>query len=78
LGKAVASDHQHTRLLVEQGKHYKLGEVPLVPQPVRFSGRSSKHIQHVPMLGEHNEVVLTKMLGKTKEEIETLHQQGVI
>ena len=78
LGKAVASDHQHTRLLVEQGKHYKLGEVPLVPQPVRFSGSSSTHVQQVPMLGEHNELVLTKILGKTKDDIDRLHQNGVI
>ncbi len=72
------SDHQHTRLLVEQGKHYKLGEVPLVPQPVRFSGNSSNHVQQVPMLGEHNELVLTKILGKTKDDLDRLHQQGVI
>ena len=74
----MESDHQHTRLLVEQGKHDKLGEVPLVPQPVRFSGSSSTHVQQVPMLGEHNELVLTKILGKTKDDIDRLHQKGVI
>jgi len=49
-----------------------------VPQPVRFSGSSSTHVQQVPMLGEHNELVLTKILGKTKDDLDRLHQQGVI
>ncbi|MEE2717379.1 MAG: CoA transferase [SAR324 cluster bacterium] len=78
LGQAVESDHQQTRLLVELGTHRKLGDISLVPQPVRFSGSGYPHAQQVPMLGEHSDVILTELLGKTKDELAGLHQQGVI
>ena len=65
-------------LLIEQGIHSKFGKIPLVPQPVKFSGKGVQKPQHVPLLGEHTEAVLTKLLGKTKEEMNVLRQDGVI
>ena len=78
LGQAVESSHQETRKLIEQGIHSKFGKIPLVPQPVKFSGKGVQKPQHVPLLGEHTEAVLTKLLGKTKEEMNVLRQDGVI
>ena len=78
LGQAVASSHQQTRKLIEEGIHSKFGKIPLVPQPVRFSGKSVQNPQQVPLLGEHTEAVLRKLLGKTKDEMNVLRQDGVI
>ena len=78
LGQSVASSHQQTRKLIEERIHSKFGKIPLVPQPFRFSGKSVQNPQQVPLLGEHTEAVLTKLLGKTKDEMNVLRQDGVI
>ena len=78
LGQVVESEHQKTRHLIGQGQHGKFGEIPLVPQPVRFTGEGEEHPQHVPQLGEDTESVLAKLLGKTENELGTLHHKGVI
>jgi len=49
-----------------------------VPQPVRFNGKSVQNPQQVPLLGEHTETVLAKLLEKTKDEMNVLRQDGVI
>ena len=69
---------RQTRKLIEEGIHSKFGKISLVPQPVRFSGKSVQNPQQVPLLGEHTEAVLTKLLGKTKDEMNVLRQDGVI
>ena len=78
LGKVVDSEHQKARGLVSQGQHSKFGEIPLVPQPVRFTGEGEQHPQQVPQLGESTGTVLTELLGKTEDELDTLRQKGVI
>ena len=78
LGQAVESAHQQARNLVEPGNHGKLGRVPLVPQPVRFSGEGTAHHQQVPLLGEHTAQILAELLGKSEEEVATLSREGVI
>ncbi len=78
LGQAVESAHQQARNLVESGHHKKLGRIPLVPQPVRFSGEGASHDQQVPMLGEHTTQVLAELLGKSEEEIAVLSREEVI
>ena len=78
LSEVVDSEHQKTRGLVSQGQHGKFGKIPLVPQPVRFTGKGEQHPQQVPQLGENTESVLTELLGKTENELGTLRQKGVI
>ncbi len=78
LDQLLNSDHVRSRELITTGMHAKLGEVPLVPQPVRFSGVQRAIGQTVPMLGEHTEDVLRERLTLNDEDITALQNDGVI
>lgn len=58
--------------------HPKAGAIKLTGTHIKFSETKSSIRTPSPSLGEHNEELLTSMLGKSKEEIETLKQEGVI
>ena len=54
----VSSDHVRQRGLVVDGRHDTLGRIPLVPQPVRFSGTDDGPEPFAPTLGAHTDEVL--------------------
>ena len=58
--------------------HPKAGPIKLTGSHIKFSETKTAIRSASPGLGEHNEAILTSLLGKTKEEIETLKQEGVI
>ena len=59
-------------------RHAKMGEVRVDGQPVHFS-RTDWHLERGgPCLGEHNEEVLTRLLGHSAEEVAALRDEGVI
>ena len=58
--------------------HPKAGPIKLTGSHIKFSETKTAIRTASPGLGEHNEAILTSLLGKTKEEIETLKQEGVI
>ena len=78
LGQVMESEHQKIRHLVDKGQHSKLGEIPLVPQPVKFNGEGMQDPQHVPQLGEDTESVLMELLDISENDLATLRQKGVI
>ena len=78
LGQVMESEHQKIRHLVDKGQHSKLGEIPLVPQPVKFNGEGMQNSQHVPQLGEDTESVLMELLDISENDLATLRQKGVI
>ena len=58
--------------------HPKAGPIKLTGSHLKFSETKTCIRTPAPALGEHNEEILTAMLGITKEEIATLKQEGVL
>jgi len=59
-------------------RHKQAGEVPSVANPVKFSDTPIEYTQAPPMLGEHSECVLKRLLNIEDEALEALCHQGVI
>ena len=59
-------------------RHAKMGDVRVDGQPARFSATNWHLARGGPCLGEHNEEVLTRLLGHSAEEVAALHEEGVI
>lgn len=68
---------RHRGLRVEM-PHPQAGSVPLVASPLRFSASPVSYRQAPPLLGEHSEAVLQRLLGLTGEQIAALRQAGVV
>ncbi len=78
LAQAAGSEHAAARGLVRDGRHPRLGQVPLTPQPVRFSGRAAPDHQTTPTLSEHTESVLGDLLDLDPETLARYRKEGVI
>ena len=58
--------------------HSEMGEVRVDGQPVHFSETDWRVTRGGPCLGEHNEEVLTRLLGYSADEVLELHDEGVL
>jgi crotonobetainyl-CoA:carnitine CoA-transferase CaiB-like acyl-CoA transferase len=58
--------------------HPVAGTLPMVASPMRFSATPLEHRTPPPLLGEHTEDVLKRLLGKGDAEIERLRAAGAI
>lgn len=74
----LGSGHIEARHLVRKGQNGVLGEIPLVEQPVRFSGTPEPAPKRSPLLGEHTDEVLKSELGFTEAELARLRSLGAI
>jgi crotonobetainyl-CoA:carnitine CoA-transferase CaiB-like acyl-CoA transferase len=55
-----------------------MGQVRVDGQPVHFS-ETDWHLERgAPCLGEHNQDVLTRLLGYTVEDVAALRAEGVL
>jgi crotonobetainyl-CoA:carnitine CoA-transferase CaiB-like acyl-CoA transferase len=57
--------------------HPTRGKVKMPAWPVRMSGNDVK-VEPAPLLGEHNEIILSDWLGMSEEEIATLKAEGAV
>lgn len=78
LDETVKSDHAAARRLVRKGTHTRFGEVPMVPQPVRFSSAPDLTELSTPALGEQTDEVLSQMLGLGAEKLKMLRDKKII
>lgn len=78
LREVLASPHSQARGLVTKGQNARLGEIPLVRQPVRFSGADMQEEPRSPLLGEDTGEVLAELLGLSAGEIARLREEKVI
>lgn len=78
VGDVVDSDHIAHREMTSTVDHPTLGEVPMVHQPVRFSGADRSFQRPPPLLGEHTRELLASLLGLDEAQIEKLTDQNVI
>jgi len=65
------------RKILQTVQHPKNGPFKMVSWPVRFSG-SPPPVKPSPMLGEHNEEVLTEWLGLDGAAVGDLRGKGVV
>ena len=59
-------------------RHSEMGDVRVDGQPVHFSQTDWRITRSGPCLGEHNEEVLTRLLGLAPEEVARLEEEGVL
>ncbi len=72
------SAHIASREMISTVGHPTLGDIPLVHQPVRFSGAEREFQRPPPGLGEHTRELLASLLGLGDAEIEALADDNVI
>lgn len=73
-----ASGHVEARGLIQRGVNTTLGEIPIVPQPVRFGTLPPAEPPRSPLLGEDTVDVLRRELGLTDQAIEALRAAKAI
>ena len=79
IAQVVADPHiAGAREMFVDTVHPKAGPVKITGSHIKFSETKSSIRNTSPGLGEHNEELLTSMLGMTKEEIDALKQEGVL
>ena len=67
------------RDFVQRVPHAIAGEVPTPTHPFRFESLPGRALTRAaPLLGEHNEEILSELLGLSGEKIEALVRDGVI
>ena len=78
VGDVVESDHIAHREMISVVEHPTLSDVPLIHQPVRFSGADRSIQRPPPLLGEHTRELLASLLGLDEKQIDALNEQNVI
>ncbi len=75
----VFTDPQVQHLgLVKEIEHHLYGKVKVVGPPITFSCSKIEVTSPPPLLGEHNEEILTSLLGFSPGDVQKLKEQGVI
>jgi crotonobetainyl-CoA:carnitine CoA-transferase CaiB-like acyl-CoA transferase len=64
--------------MVRQVPDQILGGVIIPGFPFKFSAFPEELELHAPLLGEHNEEVLIHYLGRSRDSVAALYQQGVL
>jgi CoA:oxalate CoA-transferase len=78
LEEAMKHPHLRERQTVRTIHDRLLGEFQVPGVPMRFSGFPDELDLEAPLLGEHNERVLTSYLGYTPAQVRELEEQGVL
>jgi CoA:oxalate CoA-transferase len=78
LDDLLASGHVEARQLLQPGTNGKLGDMQVVPQPVRFSDAAPVAPMRSPILGEDTDDVLSDELGLDKAAIAELRAAKAI
>ncbi|MGE3871334.1 MAG: CaiB/BaiF CoA transferase family protein [Parvibaculaceae bacterium] len=78
LDRVANSEHAAWRRLVRNVAHPSLGQIRLVPQPVKFGGSAEAEIGPPPRLGEHTRKVLKECLGLSDSRIARLRDIGAL
>ena len=54
------------------------GTVSTIASPLRLQGTPAVYEQAPPLLGEHTDEVLARVLNKSPQEISALHERGIV
>lgn len=74
----VNDPHLIDRGMFTHVEHPKAGSIKVTNFPVKFSATPGEVRTATPMLGQHNEGILSTVLGYTSEQIKELEKQGII
>ncbi|WP_028238551.1 CaiB/BaiF CoA transferase family protein [Stutzerimonas azotifigens] len=78
LAQVFADPQVRARGLRVEVEHPLAGTLPQVASPIRLSETPVSYRQAPPLLGEHTEAVLGRLLGLGPADIERLQQDGVV
>ncbi len=78
VGEALESEHLRARGAIVTVNHPTAGRMRMVGPPIRLHGTPAEAATPAPLLGEHTDEVLTKLLGYSSETIAALRAGGVL
>lgn len=78
IDQMLEDPHVKERGIIQAVEHPTAGTVRSPGFPVKMSGSPTPIRLPAPQIGQHNEEVLTKLLGYTKEQVDDLRKAGVI
>jgi formyl-CoA transferase len=78
VGEALESEHLRARGAIVSVAHPAAGPMRMVGPPIRLHGTRGEAAAPAPLLGEHTEEVLGKLLGYSTDEIARLRTDGAI
>ncbi len=76
--ETVEDPHVLARNMIVEVDHPKAGRMKVPNFPVKFSESPGEILGPAPLLGQHNEDILSNLLGYSKEEIESLRKERVV
>lgn len=76
--ETVTHPYFTARRMVRQVPDRFLGEITIPGFPFKFSAFPEELPMEAPILGEHNEAVLTQYLGRSQDSVAALYQQGIL
>jgi CoA:oxalate CoA-transferase len=78
VGEAMEEENTRAREMSIELDQPQYGKVRIAGFPIKFSETPIRIFTPAPLLGQHNEEILTDLLGFTKEQCEELKRSGVI
>ncbi len=78
IDKIVDDPNIKLREMIVEVEHPLAGKVKITDTPIKLSLTPGKVEKASPLLGEHTEEILNKLLGFSKEEIKSLKKEGVV
>jgi crotonobetainyl-CoA:carnitine CoA-transferase CaiB-like acyl-CoA transferase len=78
IADAIEDSHVKSRGIILELDHPTAGKVRVPGFPVKMEKTPATYRIPAPQLGEHTEEILNKILGYSKEDIETLRKLGAI
>ncbi|TCD19545.1 CoA transferase [Pseudomonas sp. IC_126] len=78
VAQVFADPHVQARGLRLEIPHPLAGSVPQVASPIRLSESPVDYRKAPPLLGEHSEALLQRLLGLAPEQVASLRRDGVI
>jgi formyl-CoA transferase len=78
VGEALESEHLRARGAIVTVNHPTAGRMRMVGPPIRLHGTPAEATTPAPLLGEHTDEVLAKLLGYSSEAIAELRASGVV
>ena len=78
IAEALTSPEVDGRNLITEASHTSAGRIPQIRSPLHFSRTTVITPVGAPLLGEHTDAVLRRLLGRDENDIEELRNAGAI